>query len=178
MQSRASTVAVTGLMLTFALGCADVPIIGDIVEELGFADMLGGLGGNLNGAADAECASNMNGIKTAQIAYDAAFDDYIEASDWPDSTPGTEARDWPTGSNFDTLGWAPDGKVMGTYSVHATSTTNFEVACRHDADGDGLESEWKATKVKNATQILDNGQPVQQQKAGKGKAADDQQDSG
>jgi len=179
MKLRTSTVAVTGLMLTFALGCADVPIVGDIVEQLGFADMLGGLGTNPNGAADAECASNVDGIKTAQIAYDAAFDDYIDASDWPDSSPGTEVRDWPAGSGFDTLGWAPDGKVIGTYSVHATSTTNFEVTCRHDADGDGLESEWKATTAKNATQTLDNGTPIRKaKKTRKRKAAKAQQDTG
>ena len=179
MQSRKSTVAVTGLMLTFALGCADVPIIGEFVGDLGISDMLGGFGMDANGAADAECASNVNAIKTAQIAYDAGFDAYIDANDWPDATPGTASRAWPNGSGFDTLGWAPDGPVVATYSVYATSSTNFEVTCRHDADGDGLESEWKATKVKNATQTLDNGNPVRQQKkAAKGKGAKAQEDTG
>jgi len=150
MQFRSETAAVGAAMLIFALGCADLPIIGD---------MMGGGNSNAafaNAAGDKECASNVAGIKTAQVAYYAEFDSYIDAYDWPESEPDSSARAWPTGGGFDTLGWAPDGKVSGTYST-SSHANDFEVRCRHDADGNGQASEWKATKTENATQVTDDG---------------------
>ncbi|HCH61199.1 MAG TPA: dolichyl-phosphate-mannose--protein mannosyltransferase, partial [Deltaproteobacteria bacterium] len=61
-------------------------------------------------AKRSELPSNVDGIKTAQLAYDAAMDTYIQnASFHPDSSPGKKQRDWNAGSAFDTLGWGPDG---------------------------------------------------------------------
>ena len=67
-------------------------------------------------AKRAEVPGNVDGIKTAQIAYDAAFDKYIEVSSWAPSDDLTKTqRSWETGTDFDTLGWGPDGKVRGRY---------------------------------------------------------------
>jgi len=103
-------------------------------------------------AKRSEVPSNVDGIKTAELAYDAAFDTYIqEASFQPSDTVGKKQRDWSSGSAFDTLGWGPDGQVRGAYMIESTSTTDFLVTGKSDVDGDGGDTEFTATKSINAT---------------------------
>ena len=101
-------------------------------------------------AKRAEVPSNVDGIKTAQIAYAAAFDKYIEVADWKPSSDMTKTqREWTSGSGFDTLGWGPDGKVRGRYMVESSSTTDFEVTGECDVDNDDNEASFTATKSIN-----------------------------
>jgi len=101
-------------------------------------------------AKRAEVPGNVDGIKTAQIAYDAAFDKYIEVSTWtPSSTIAKTQRSWKTGTGFDTLGWGPDGKVRGRYKVASKSTTDFLVTGQCDVDNDDDNSIFTATKSIN-----------------------------
>jgi type IV pilus assembly protein PilA len=101
-------------------------------------------------AKRAEVPGNVDGIKTAQIAYDAAFDKYIEVSDWkPSDEIAKTQRDWSTGTGFDTLGWGPDGKVRGRYKVTSKSTTDFLVTGECDVDNDDTEASFTATKSIN-----------------------------
>lgn len=103
-------------------------------------------------AKRAEVPSNVDGIKTAQLAYDAAFDQFIlQTTMWPSSTAGKAPRAWATGSNFDTLGWSPDGEVRGQYMVSTTSTTDFLVTGRSDVDGDATFASYTARKSVNAS---------------------------
>ncbi len=102
-------------------------------------------------AKRAEVPSNVDGIKTAQLAYDAAFDTFIEeTSAQPDSSPGKTQRAWSSGSGFDTLGWGPDGEVRGSYVVSTTSSTDFLVTGFCDVDGDSVTASYTATKSINA----------------------------
>ncbi|MFT5686415.1 MAG: type IV pilus assembly protein PilA [Myxococcota bacterium] len=102
-------------------------------------------------AKRAEVPANVDGIKTAEVAYDAAFDKFIEqAAPMPAGTPGKAQVTWTSGSAFDTIGWSPDGKVRGQYSVTSLSTTNFEVVGVSDVDGDGVISSYTAQKSTNA----------------------------
>ena len=102
-------------------------------------------------AKRAEVPSNVDGIKTAQLAYDAAFDTFIQQTSFhPTSSPGKTQIDWTVGSSFDTLGWAPDGKVRGAYKVVTTSSTDFTVTGIADVDGDGTQSSFTSTKSINA----------------------------
>ncbi len=50
------------------------------------------------------------------------FDEFVETEAHPRPVHGLDRRgqDWAPGSGFDTLGWAPDGKVYGTYRVTIT----------------------------------------------------------
>jgi type IV pilus assembly protein PilA len=101
-------------------------------------------------AKRAEVPSNVDGIKTAQIAYDAAFDKYIEVSSWmPSSNVAKTQRSWTSGTGFDTLGWGPDGKVRGRYKVTSKSTTDFLVTGECDVDNDDTQSTFTATKSIN-----------------------------
>ncbi len=101
-------------------------------------------------AKRAEVPANVDGIKTAEIAYDAAFDTYVEVEQFqPDSSPGKEQRNWRAGTSFDTLGWGPDGKVRGSYRVLRRGRSDFVVQGIADVDGDGKESRFSATKSVN-----------------------------
>ena len=101
-------------------------------------------------AKRAEVPSNVDGIKTAQIAYDAAFDKYIQVSSWtPSSNVAKTQRSWTAGTGFDTLGWGPDGKVRGRYKVTSSSTTDFLVTGECDVDNDDTNATFTATKSIN-----------------------------
>ena len=101
-------------------------------------------------AKRAEVPANVDGVKTAELAYDAAFDQFIEeASFQPDSDPGKAPRPWGD-SAFDTLGWGPDGEVRGSYKITTVSTTDFLVQGIADIDGDGTQSTYTCTKSVNA----------------------------
>lgn len=103
-------------------------------------------------AKRAEVPGNVDGIKTAQIAYDAAFDTYVQVSSYkPSSTVGKTQKDWTSGTDFDTLGWGPDGKVRGAYKVTSKSSTDFLVSGICDVDGDGTNASFTATKSINTT---------------------------
>lgn len=110
-------------------------------------------------AKRAEVPSNVDGVKTAQLAFDAANDEFItQAAFHPTATAGKAPRAWPTGSSFDTLGWSPDGEVRGQYKVSTTSTTDFLVTGRSDVDGDATFSTYTARKSVNAA--MTTGQTI------------------
>lgn len=110
-------------------------------------------------AKRAEIPSNVDGVKTAQLAYDAAYDGFIvQSALHPSTTAGKSPRVWPLGSNFDTLGWSPDGEVRGQYKVSTTSTTDFLVTGRSDVDGDADFSTYTARKSVNAA--MTTGQTI------------------
>ena len=58
-------------------------------------------------------------------------------------------RSWSSGTNVDTLGWGPDGKVRGRYKVESTSTTDFLVTGECDVDNDDDNASFTATKSLN-----------------------------
>ena len=108
-------------------------------------------------AKRAEVPANVDGIKTAELAYDAAFDQFIEETGWkPDGTPGTSQRNWSDAGQFDTLGWGPDGQVRGSYMVSTTSSSDFLITGQCDVDGDGTPASYTSTKSVNAKQATQN----------------------
>ena len=108
-------------------------------------------------AKRAEVPSNVDGIKTAELAYDAAFDTFITQSSFiPSATVGKTQVQWSAGSAFDTLGWSPDGDVRGGYKVSTTSATDFRVTGICDVDGDGVQASYTSTKSVNAALVTTN----------------------
>ena len=107
-------------------------------------------------AKRAEVPANVDGIKTAELAYDAAFDSFVVAAAHPSGTPGKTQVTWGTSADFDQLGWAPDGKVRGQYSVATSSSTDFTVTGVCDVDGDTTQAQYTATTTTNATQTTGN----------------------
>lgn len=81
------------------------------------------------------------------------FDAFVqETSLQPNLSPNKQQRTWAPGSDFDTLGWSPDGDVRGTYNVVTTgSGTDFLADGDCDVDGDGNAADFEATKTTNVT---------------------------
>ena len=111
-------------------------------------------------AKRAEVPSNVDGIKTAELAYDAAFDGYVEAPDYPGvATLSKQQQQWVEASavGFNSIGWKPDGDVRGTYEVGAPSPMDILVTGQCDVDDDGAEiAEYTATTSINANLNTDS----------------------
>jgi type IV pilus assembly protein PilA len=108
-------------------------------------------------AKRAEVPANVDGIKTAELAYDAAFDQFIQQTGFhPSSSVGKSQATWTAGSGFDTIGWAPDGKVRGAYKLASLSSTDFRVTGISDVDGDGVQASYTAQKSTNTVQTTTN----------------------
>jgi type IV pilus assembly protein PilA len=107
-------------------------------------------------AKRAEVPSNVDGIKTAELAYDAAFDGYLEATDFPGTlTKGQNAWDEASSGGFKTIGWKPDGAVRGSYQVTDVSSTDFKVTGICDVDDDADNATYTATTSVNTTLTTD-----------------------
>jgi prepilin-type N-terminal cleavage/methylation domain-containing protein len=102
-------------------------------------------------AKRSEVPGNVDGIKTAEISYDAAFDAYIAAAAHPSSIGKTFQNFDPSAAGFTTIGWRPDGQVRGSYEVNNVSATDFMVKASCDVDGDSQPADYSATSSINAT---------------------------
>ena len=99
-----------------------------------------------------ELLPNVQGIHTSEIAYEAANDHRAEVTSFfPSSVVGKTQKPWSTGSNFDAIGWTPDGDVRGAYMVTSVSSADFVVKGICDVDGDGSQALCTATKTVGAT---------------------------
>ncbi len=101
-------------------------------------------------AKRSELPGNVDGIKTAELSYDAAFDSYVTTGASPSGTPGKGFRDWTGDASWTQLGWRPDGQVRGNYAV-AAGTTDFTVTASSDVDGDAVFADYSASASINAT---------------------------
>ena len=109
-------------------------------------------------AKRAEVPSNLSGIKVSEIAFEAHYDEYMVLSDYhPDATPGKKQRRWSGGSAFDTLGWAPDGDVRGSYKVMSLSGTDFRITGICDVNGNGSQTTYTATTSINPVLAIGSG---------------------
>jgi hypothetical protein len=73
-------------------------------------------------AVQQELCGNADGIKVAQLSYDAAFDTFVAAAPAPRAVDAldTKAVPWSANEGFTTMGWRPDADVRGTYWVEIT----------------------------------------------------------
>ncbi len=103
-------------------------------------------------AKRAEVPANVDGLKTAELAYDAAFDEFVPVRAHPRRPEhlGKEPVPWHGNPDFEMLGWAPDGDVRGTYWVEVSPDgSDFTVFGMGDMDGDGVPALYTATKSIN-----------------------------
>jgi len=119
-------------------------------------------------AKRSEIAPNVKAISVAEFAYEATNDQFL-AQDTPmprdDSALDKQPVAWATGSNFDLLGWRPSGLVRANYAVATydsagTSPTSlqFVITGKGDIDGDGVDSVYTATNLKEVTMMTSNDQ--------------------
>ena len=116
-------------------------------------------------AKRSEVPGNVDGIKTAEISYDAAFDTYLELDAAPRAVASTD-KDMITWTTTDTdwasLGWAPDGSVRGAYEAATTECADdpntyaspevFCVTGTSDVDNDASTAIYQAGPQWNTTQ--------------------------
>lgn len=106
-------------------------------------------------AKRAEVAANVSGIRMALQAYYAQHAVYVSAPATPREVTAltSELVSWPRGRPFDTLGWAPDGMVRGTYEIQLVGSDDFIVHGWADVDHDGVPSHYTATKSIDAVMV-------------------------
>ena len=98
-------------------------------------------------AKRAELPANVEGIRTAELAAYAASGAYIavpELAPRPLDELDKLQVDWVEATAFDALGWRPDGRLRGTYSVELNDQ-GFVVHGYIDVDGDGVPAYFRAT---------------------------------
>lgn len=143
----------TGFELSMAVTGADAKNLGPMMAPiLGLASSNFGL--MQQKAKRAEVPTNVDGIKVALLAYDAAFDSFVAAPAAPRALDQLtkEAVPWVSNPGFTQLGWAPDGDVRGVYWVEVNADgSDFVVYGAIDADGDGEPVIYRATRTENAT---------------------------
>ncbi|GDX80883.1 hypothetical protein LBMAG42_26940 [Deltaproteobacteria bacterium] len=103
-------------------------------------------------AKRAEVPGYVDGIKTAELAYDAAFDEFVPAGSEDEARRAVSKtpHEWRRDSAWDRLGWMPDGPLRGGYWVEVHGG-DFTVHGICDVDGDGVYAEYTATSSRNAT---------------------------
>ncbi len=104
-------------------------------------------------ATHAEIRPNIMGIKTAQLAFDAAYDRFVPCGSRALATKDASRglHHWQGGSGWSELGWRPDGEVRAGYWVEVSPDgADFEVHALIDADGDGRMAEYVVSRHTDA----------------------------
>jgi type IV pilus assembly protein PilA len=98
-------------------------------------------------AKSAEALTSLQAIAKAQESYFAEFSVYVSVpTPMPPAAPGAAKRAWAAGSNFDVLGWAPEGALYFQYLVTADDAgggggiSRYTAEAGGDLDGDGAPS--------------------------------------
>jgi hypothetical protein len=138
-QTNRGPLVLVGLtLLGFALGCGG----GDLQEAAQKASEVAQEAAKQaatltdKDAVQKDLCKNVNGIRTAEIAYDAMYDGYLELPEWPQD-PGAVTGKVPWGAapeQWVTIAWTPDGSSQGVYQVKTTDTA-FQVIGRAVAEG-------------------------------------------
>ena len=85
-----------------------------------------------------EVPLNVDGITTAHMAYDAAHDVYVFVPGYvPNGVFNKKTRAWVTTSNYEVLGFRPDGAVRGGYYSPAFGSNGVDTVGRCDVDANG-----------------------------------------
>lgn len=115
-----------------------------VVLLIGLAVFTSMSGGN---AARQEVPLNVDLIRTAEIEYKAAFEEYVSAEAAPRDPLEVDdkAVPWTSTRGFDKLSWKPEAaEVYGSYAVNAKSD-GFTVVGVCDTDGDHTQARFQAT---------------------------------
>jgi prepilin-type N-terminal cleavage/methylation domain-containing protein len=100
-------------------------------------------------AKRAEIPANLDGIVLAELAYDAAYDRFVDQGGCvPDCSIGKTARAWPTTSAYETIGFRPDGNVRGyyysPYYPGGGDESGVDTVGRSDVDGNDIDTYYLA----------------------------------
>jgi type IV pilus assembly protein PilA len=68
-----------------------------------------------------EAKANLDAIRSAEFAYAAEYDVYVQCAARPTGNPTGQKRAWSSSTGWDRIGFAPQGNVYYVYGV-GTST--------------------------------------------------------
>jgi type IV pilus assembly protein PilA len=102
-----------------------------------------------------EVPVNVDGITLAMLAYDAAHDTYIPQPSYvPSAAMTKKTRPWVTTSAYQTLGYAPDGDVRGSYYSPLFGSTGIDTVGSCDVDDDGVNASYMSRIDRGS--VIDN----------------------
>lgn len=114
-------------------------------------------------AKRAELPGNVDGLKLAQMSFEASNDYFVNCPVMPrdHAALDKEAVPWNDAGgddNWRDLGWSPDGDVRGAYETNESTDPQkrFTVFAYADMDDDGVEATFEADQNKNATMVTGN----------------------
>ncbi len=148
----------TGVILGIvgAIGCLGLICVAGIV----FLVVLPANNSEQLRAARYEAPSSLDGIRTAEKAYHAAWDSFTSVGPCPTYVPGEQGvrwdRSWPCYREFENLGWIPDGVSRCQFQVRAKTASaaaddDMVGTAECDFDGDGEHSRYKMNRAEKAT---------------------------
>jgi len=116
-------------------------------------------------AKRAELPMNLDSVRTAEVAYHAAWGQFTSVPTTPPTVPGRSGTVFAGGgfAGFEILGWKADGRVRGVYSVTATNASNsssddFTATAQADIDGDVNYSEYMTNRARKAVMLTANNE--------------------
>ena len=102
-------------------------------------------------------AENVEAIRVSQIQYESPYSGFVNCDAYP-ASPSKTTQQWVVSSSggFQKLNWKPNGDVRGSYAVTTNSSgssqeADFTVVAIIDADGDGRQAAYTATKSTKVT---------------------------
>ncbi len=100
----------------------------------------------------AEAKTNLSAIRTLENSYFTEYESYAAAAAEPPVIPGSLSAQFDAaGSDFATLGFAPEGRVYFSYGVRVSDDgVGFSADAGGDIDSDGLVQFWGFTKPDGA----------------------------
>jgi len=99
-------------------------------------------------AKSAEAKQNLGAIRTAEEIYFAEFGSFVGATASPSAHGDSEAIAFvdtgPSGADFATIGWQPEGRVFFNYAVAVSGGLpgSFTADASADIDGNSVAQVW------------------------------------
>jgi len=96
----------------------------------------------------AEAKTNLGGIRTSQEAYYSEYGAFVAASPEPAIIPGSNRAVFDSlSSDFQSLGWQPEGRIFFSYGVAVNGDASAYTAdAGADIDADGVVQFWAYAK--------------------------------
>jgi type IV pilus assembly protein PilA len=91
---------------------------------------------------------NLAAIRTAEESYLAEFGEYLDAAGAPAGTMTTTKTDWNAPTDFQALGWAPEGAVYFQYAINEDDG-GYTATATADIDGDNAFQSWSYVQPTN-----------------------------
>ena len=82
-------------------------------------------------------------VDVLEHSYFAEHDEFLGIAPEPPAIPGTRAKPFASNTEFESLGFKPEGNVYFSYGVAvAADASGYTVDAASDIDGDGFPQFW------------------------------------